>query len=126
MARIRRTCRREGINYDCQVWLQARKGNLCPAQANLFLNGYESCQATREGALMETPQEVQEHYAACAVVNTFASNARPCQLAQLGDDYHRITHTHAERFYLGRAVNPRSTYRSDMDMPCPCSDAGVR
>jgi len=62
---------------------------------------------------METPQEVQEHYAACAVVNTFASNARPCQLAQLGDDYHRITHTHAERFYLGRAVTPEVNIQID-------------
>src|SRR5947209_19982229 len=106
MARIRRTCRRERINYDCQVWLQARKGNLCPAQANLFLNGYESCQASREGALMEMPQEVQEHYTARAVVNTFTSHARPCQPAQLGDNYHRITHTHAKRFYLSSAVNP--------------------
>ncbi len=106
MARVRRTCRWEGINYDCQVWLQARKGDFCPAQADLFLNRYESRQATREGALLETPQEVQEHYAAHAVVNTFASHARSCQPAQLGDDYHRITHTHAERLYFGRAVNP--------------------
>jgi len=45
MARIGRTCRRERINYDCQVWLQARKGDLCPAQADLFLNRYRKSES---------------------------------------------------------------------------------
>ena len=58
MARVGRTCRRKGINNDCQVWLQARKGDFGPAQADLFLNGYESRQAAREGALMEYLQQV--------------------------------------------------------------------
>jgi hypothetical protein len=54
LARVGRTGRRKGINNDCKVRLQARKGDFCPAQANLFLNRYESCQATKEGALLET------------------------------------------------------------------------